>query len=66
MEDEEVEAVLAHEIGHYKEGHIPKKLIVSFLTGLFGFYLISFCMQQIWLFEGLGYRVTMLVQSVQS
>ena len=54
MEDEEVEAVLAHEIGHYKEGHIPKKLIVSFLTGLFGFYIISFCMQQIWLFEGLG------------
>ena len=51
MEDEEVEAVLAHEIGHYKEGHIPKKLIVSFLTGLFGFYLISFCMKQIWLLK---------------
>ena len=37
MSEEEVEAVLAHEIGHYKEGHIPKKLAVSFLTGLFCF-----------------------------
>ena len=54
MNDEEVEAVLAHEIGHYKEGHIPKKLMVSFLTGLFGFFLISFSMKQTFLFEGLG------------
>ena len=42
MEEEEIEAVLAHEIGHYKEGHIPKKLILSFLTGLFGFTLFQF------------------------
>ena len=54
MEDEEVEAVLAHEIGHYKEGHIPKKLLISFMTGLFGFYLISLSMQQSWLYKGLG------------
>ena len=54
MSDEEVEAVLAHEIGHYKEGHIPKKLAVSFLTGLFAFFLISFSMQNAFLYEGLG------------
>jgi STE24 endopeptidase len=54
MEEEEIEAVLAHEIGHYKEGHIPKKLILSFLTGLFGFYAISICLEQSWLYSGLG------------
>ena len=41
MEDEEIEAVLAHEIGHYKLGHIPKRLLLSFLTGLFAFYGLS-------------------------
>ena len=54
MEEEEIEAVLAHEIGHYKEGHIPKKLILSFLTGLFGFYAISISLEQSWLYSGLG------------
>ena len=54
MEEEEIEAVLAHEIGHYKEGHIPKKLIISFLTGLFGFYAISICLEKTWLYSGLG------------
>ncbi len=54
MEEDEIEAVLAHEIGHYKEAHIPKKLIFSFLTGLFAFYAISKGLQQDWLYEGLG------------
>ena len=54
MEEEEIEAVLAHEIGHYKEGHIPKKLILSFLTGLLGFYCISIVLQQDWVYAGLG------------
>ena len=54
MEEEEIEAVLAHEIGHYKEGHIPKKLILSFLTGLLGFYCISIVLEQDWVYAGLG------------
>ena len=31
MSIEEIEAVLAHEVGHYKMGHIPKRLFMSFL-----------------------------------
>ena len=53
MDDREVEAVLAHEIGHYKEGHIPKKLILSFITGVVAFYIISLGMKQDWLYAGL-------------
>ena len=53
MEDEEIEAVLAHEIGHYKLGHIPKRLLLSFLTGLFAFYGLSLVLSQVWVMEGL-------------
>ena len=43
MEDDEIAAVLAHEIGHYKKGHIPQRLLISFFMGLafFGFFSIS-------------------------
>ena len=36
----EVEAVLAHELGHYKLKHIQKSLLVSVFTSLVGFYLL--------------------------
>jgi len=39
-ETEELVAVLAHEVGHYKEKHIPKSMLISFLhTGLLLFLL---------------------------
>jgi STE24 endopeptidase len=37
----ELEAVLAHEIGHYKLGHIPRMLAVSAATTLGAFWLIG-------------------------
>ena len=39
MEIDEIEAVLAHEIGHYKCGHIPKRLMYS---AFFKFYNVCF------------------------
>ena len=36
----EVEAILAHELGHYKLKHIQKSLLVSAVTSLVGFYLL--------------------------
>ena len=41
LAEPELEAVLAHEIGHFKKKHIPKMLVVSALGSLAGFYLIS-------------------------
>jgi len=37
----QLEAVLAHEIGHYKKGHIWKRLLFSFVFTLIMFYIIE-------------------------
>ncbi|MFP6887208.1 MAG: M48 family metallopeptidase [Opitutales bacterium] len=55
MEPEELEAVLAHEIGHYKRGHVPKRLALSALLGLVGFWLIDHLTQSEWFYEHLGF-----------
>jgi STE24 endopeptidase len=54
MSIEEIEAVLAHEVGHYKMGHIPKRLVMSFVMGLAGFGLMGYLLQSKWFFLGLG------------
>ena len=45
---EELEAVLAHEIGHYKMNHIPKMLAVVCVFTLSGFFLIHTLAQSAW------------------
>ncbi len=45
MSDEELEAVLAHEIGHYKLGHIPKSIFISFFSMALLFGLIAFLLK---------------------
>ena len=52
----EMESVLAHEIGHYKKGHIPKTIALSLAGGLLGFYLISVLARQTWFFGGFGFE----------
>jgi STE24 endopeptidase len=52
----ELEAVLAHEIGHFKKRHIPKMLAVSAAGALAGFYLIAFLAQQEWLYRTFGFE----------
>ena len=51
MKIEEIEAVLAHEVGHYKLGHIPKRLAVSFFLGLGGFFLLSYFLKSDWFYK---------------
>ena len=41
LNENETEAVLAHEIGHEKKHHVAKALAVSFLFSLVGFYVLS-------------------------
>jgi STE24 endopeptidase len=53
---EELEAVLAHEIGHYKQGHVLKFLAVSTLFQLAGFYLLSCIAVQAWFFHAFGFQ----------
>ena len=52
--DEEIEAILAHEIGHYKRKHIQKGLIVSTLSTLLGLKICDILLQSDWLAQQLG------------
>jgi STE24 endopeptidase len=51
---EELEAVLAHEVGHYKCGHIPKMLIVSALMQFGMFAAIAALMKTTWFNPAFG------------
>lgn len=51
MEPEELEAVLAHEIGHYKLGHIPKMIALSAVTTLGMFAVLGWLSGASWFTE---------------
>lgn len=50
----EVEAVLAHELGHFKLKHIVKRIGVMFLLSLGLMALLGFLKSQLWFYTGLG------------
>ena len=50
----EMEAVLAHELGHFKHKHIVKMMATSWLTSLLGLALLGWLAQQVWFYTGLG------------
>ena len=52
----EIEAVLAHELGHFKRRHVIKRMIVTFLISLAMLALLGYLAQRVWFFEGLGVR----------
>lgn len=51
---EEIEAVLAHELGHFKHNHIVKRLTISFVATLIMFAVLGYLSGQTWFYEGLG------------
>ena len=54
LDEEEVEAVLAHELGHFKKKHIVKRLIAMTFMTFIGFAMLGWLMQQQWFYNGLG------------
>jgi STE24 endopeptidase len=50
----EVDAVLAHELGHFKHKHIIKRIISLFAMSLLGFALLGWLAMQAWFYTGLG------------
>ena len=50
----EVEAVLAHELGHFKLRHIVKRLLLSSTLSFGFFWLLHVLMEQAWFYNGLG------------
>lgn len=58
LNDAEIEAVLAHELGHFKHRHVAKRIIWSFIMSLLFLWVLGYLMQQSWFYEGLGVSVT--------
>ena len=54
LDDEELEAVLAHELGHFKCKHVIKMLIASSFMTLISFAVLGWLITQDWFFSGLG------------
>lgn len=54
LNEDEVEAVLAHELGHFKRNHIKKSLLLSSAISLGGFALLAWLMASPWFYHSLG------------
>jgi STE24 endopeptidase len=39
--EDEIETVFAHELGHFKKGHIKKNILISFVSTFVGLFIIS-------------------------
>jgi len=64
LAEPELEAVLAHEIGHYKKKHLIKTLAASALGSLAALYLLSVLAQEAWLYRAFGFHATSLVAAL--
>lgn len=53
----EIEAVLAHELGHFKHRHVIKRIATSFAMSLAFLWILGYLMGQSWFYEGLGVSV---------
>jgi len=54
LSDDELEAVLAHELGHFKRKHIIKGMILTIATTLVGLWVLAWLMQTDWFYNALG------------
>lgn len=54
----EIEAVLAHELGHFKRHHVIKRIAWSFAMSLIFLWSLGYLMQQPWFYQGLGVSVS--------
>ncbi len=55
----EVEAVLAHELGHFKHRHVLKRMLSLFALSLAGLALLGWLAAQTWFYQGLGVQPSM-------
>ncbi|AXF15154.1 M48 family metallopeptidase [Paraburkholderia caledonica] len=56
----EIEAVLAHELGHFKRRHVIKRMLVTFALSLAMLALLGWLTQCVWFYEGLGVRPSLV------
>ena len=54
LNTDEIEAVLAHELGHFKHHHVIKRIALMFFVSFLGLALLGWLMNQTWFYNGLG------------
>lgn len=54
LNHDEIEAVLAHELGHFKHRHVIKRIASMFVLSLAGLGLLGWLMPQAWFYHDLG------------
>ncbi|CAM5344815.1 M48 family metallopeptidase [Eoetvoesiella caeni] len=54
LNTDEIEAVLAHELGHFKHRHIIKRMVISLVLALVFLLALGWLSQQIWFYTELG------------
>ena len=54
LNDDELEAVLAHELGHFKKKHIFKGILISVATAFIGLAILAWLMKNEWFYTSLG------------
>ena len=52
--EKEIEAVLAHELGHFKRRHVMKRMVLTFGFSLVGLAVLGWLVMQPWFYTGLG------------
>ena len=51
---DEIESVLAHELGHFKHHHVIKRIALMFLVSFLGLALLGWLMNQPWFYTSFG------------
>ena len=54
LSGDEIEAVLAHELGHFKRRHVAKRIVATFVMSLGFLWVLGLLMQTAWFYQGLG------------
>lgn len=54
LNDDQLEAVLAHELGHFKRKHIVKGMAITIVTTLVGLGILAWLMKADWFYHSLG------------
>src|SRR5262249_30271340 len=64
LAETELEAVLAHEIGHFKKKHIPKMLLASSAGSLLGFAILAWLANREWFYQAFGFTSNSLAPAL--
>jgi len=54
LSHKEIEAVLAHELGHFHHNHVKKRIIMMFVISFIGLYVLGILKDSPWFYESLG------------